>query len=111
MLAAALCALAGCKSGPASQPKPIAQLNQHEKMGYDVFQQRCVICHADRNDKKIVGPPLVGLYKKPYLPSGAAATDERISATILRGRNMMPPMSSVIDSQDLGDLLAYLHTL
>jgi len=54
---------------------------------------------------------LQGIFKKPYLPSGAAATDERVSATILHGRNMMPAQAEVIDTQDLNDLLAYLHTL
>ncbi|MDE1178621.1 MAG: cytochrome c [Edaphobacter sp.] len=104
------CGLAGCKpSGP--QPKPLNQLTAHEKSGYNVFQQHCVICHADRNDSNIVGPPLMGVYKKQYLPSGAAATDERVTATILHGRGMMPAQANVLGDEDLSDLLAYLHTL
>jgi mono/diheme cytochrome c family protein len=108
---AAACGLAGCKSSDEPQPKPLAQLTVHEKSGYNVYQQHCVICHSDRNDSKLVGPALVGLYKKQYLPSGAAATDERVSATILHGRGMMPAQGNALDSQDLSDLLAYLHTL
>ncbi len=49
--------------------------------------------------------------KKPYLPSGAAATDERVTATILHGRGMMPAMGNTMDEQELDDLMAYLHTL
>ena len=54
---------------------------------------------------------MLGVFKKPYLPSGAAATNERVSATVLHGRNMMPAMGNVINQQELDDLLAYLHTL
>ncbi len=103
--------MAGCKSASAPAPKPIEQLTAHEKSGYNVYQQHCVLCHADRNDAKLVGPPMVGLYKKQYLPSGAAATDERVTATILHGRGMMPAQGYLIDQQDLNDLLAYLHTI
>lgn len=110
LLFAAVSGLAGCKSSEP-QPKPIAQLTAHEKSGYNIYQQHCVICHADRAKKNIIGPPLVGVFKKQYLPSGAAATDERVSATILHGRGMMPAQANVLDTQDLDDLLAYLHTL
>jgi mono/diheme cytochrome c family protein len=102
-------ALAGCKSG--APPKPLDQLNAQEMHGHAVYQARCVVCHSDRTDGKLKGPTMLGLYKKQYLPSGAAATDERVSATILHGRNMMPAQGNVIDQQELDDLLAYLHTL
>jgi len=52
----------------------------------------------------------LGIYKKPYLPSGAPANDERVTATIRHGRNMMPSQPD-IDPKNLDDLLAYLHTL
>jgi mono/diheme cytochrome c family protein len=101
--------LAGCKGG--APPKPLDQLNAQEAHGHAVYQARCVVCHSDRTDAKLKGPPMLGVFKKPYLPSGAAATDERVSATVLHGRNMMPAMGNVIDQQELDDLLAYLHTL
>lgn len=102
-------ALAGCKSSPP--PKPLSQLTETEKSGHALYQQRCVVCHSDRTEKKLAGPPMLGIYKKQYLPSGAAATDERVSATILHGRGMMPAQGNAIDQQQLDDLLAYLHTL
>lgn len=57
------------------------------------------------------GPGLFGLYRQKYLPSGAPANDERVTATILHGRTMMPAFGNELDEQQLQDLLAYLHTL
>jgi mono/diheme cytochrome c family protein len=51
------------------------------------------------------------VFKKPSLPSGAAATDERVTATILHGRNLMPAIGNQLDNGDVDDLLAYMHTL
>ena len=106
MLAAAL---AGCHSTPP--PTPLAQLNPQQARGHDVFQTRCAVCHYDRQSGSLHGPSLIGVFKKPELPSGAAATDERVSATIVHGRNNMPALGNTLDPGDLDDLLAYLHTL
>lgn len=102
-------AVAGCKH--AAQPTPIDQLNTQQAHGHAVFQASCAVCHSDREDRGRNGPALVGLYKKPYLPSGAAATDERVTATIEHGRGMMPAMGAQVRGEDLADVLAYLHTL
>ncbi|MFC6645809.1 c-type cytochrome [Granulicella cerasi] len=102
-----LFATTGCKSTPP--PKPIEQLTTEEAHGYAVFQAHCAQCHRDRTDGKLVGPPLLGVTKKQYLPSGAPANDERMSATILHGRGMMP--AQPLDDQELADVLKYLHTL
>ena len=100
--------LLGCHSTPT--PKPIAELNAQEQHGYRVFAARCSQCHYDRQEGPLHGPSLLGIYKKPYLPSGAPANDERVTATIRHGRNMMPSQPD-IDPNNLDDLLAYLHTL
>jgi mono/diheme cytochrome c family protein len=104
-----VCALAGCKSLPP--PTPLNQLNAQQMHGHEVFQANCRRCHSDRTDAAMNGPALRGVFKKEYLASGAAASDERVSATVLHGRNMMPAQADKIDQQDLNDLLAYLHTL
>ena len=109
LLATLSVALAGCKSTPP--PTPISELNQQQTRGHAVFQTRCAMCHYDRQSGPLHGPSLLGLYKKPALPSGAAPTDERVSATITHGRNMMPAMGGQLDDADLNDLIAYLHTL
>ena len=98
----------GCHRLPP--PTPLDQLNAEQTNGYNVFQTRCAVCHYERIDKARSGPALVGLFKKPYLPSGAPANDERVSATILHGRNLMPAQPN-IELGDLAALLAYLHTV
>jgi mono/diheme cytochrome c family protein len=85
-------------------------LSAHETRGYRIFTARCALCHYDRQEGPLHGPSLLGIYKKPYLPSGAPANDERVTATIQHGRKMMPAQPD-IDPNDLDDLLAYLHTL
>ena len=101
--------LCGCHR--VAPPTPLAQLNAQQTRGHDVFQTRCAVCHYDRQTGPRNGPSLLGVYKKPALPSGAAATDERVTATILHGRNNMPAMANQLDASDVDDLLAYLHTL
>ena len=51
------------------------------------------------------------LFKQKYLQSGAPANDERVTAVILHGRNMMPSFGNDLSDQELEELLAYLHTL
>jgi mono/diheme cytochrome c family protein len=109
--AAALCGaamLVGCHNGPP--PKPLDQLTSQEVDGHRVYQAHCAACHYDRVSEPLHGPALRGVFKKPYLPSGAPANDDRVTATILHGRNLMPAQPNT-DPQELADLLAYLHTL
>ncbi len=106
---AACLALAGCKTLPP--PTPLSELNPQQARGHEVFQARCAACHYDRRNDALHGPALIGVFKKPALPSGAAATDERVTATIVHGRNLMPAMGNNLDQQDIDDLLAYMHTL
>jgi mono/diheme cytochrome c family protein len=104
--------LLGCRSTPP--PTPLDHLNAQQIRGHQVFQFRCGLCHYDRVAEPLHGPPLLGLFKKPYLPSGAPANDDRVTATILHGRNLMPAQPALDPTQspgDLADLLTYLHTL
>jgi mono/diheme cytochrome c family protein len=107
--AVAALTLAGCKSLPP--PTPLADLNPQQSRGHAVFETRCAACHYDRRNDPLHGPSLLGVFKKPALPSGAAATDERVTATILHGRGLMPAMGKNMEQQDIDDVLAYLHTL
>ena len=104
----AVCALAGCKSLPP--PTPLDQLNAQQMHGHVVFQADCGQCHRDREEGSLHGPSLLGMYKMPYLPSGAPANDERVTSTVLHGHGLMPGHPDM-DPRDLDDLLAYLHTL
>jgi len=108
LLSTLYCLLLGCHSTPP--PTPLEQLNAQQARGYQDFQVHCAQCHYDRQPGPLHGPSLMGVFKKPYLPSGAPANDDRVNATILHGRNLMPPQPQ-LDPQDVNDLLAYLHTL
>jgi mono/diheme cytochrome c family protein len=101
--------VAGCKS--VAPPTPLIDLNAQQTHGHAVFQTRCGACHYDRRSDALHGPALLGIFKKPFLPSGAPANDERVTATIVHGRNLMPAVGNTMDQQDLDDLMAYLHTL
>jgi mono/diheme cytochrome c family protein len=79
--------------------------------GHALFQSHCARCHYANSEKGLRGPGLQGLYKQKYLPSGAPANDDRVRVTILRGRNMMPPLGDTMNDRQLDDLIAYLHTL
>jgi mono/diheme cytochrome c family protein len=109
LLAATAALLAGCRSTPP--PTPLADLNPQQQRGHAVFQTYCAACHYDRQSGSLHGPSLLGVFKKPALPSGAAATDERVTATIVHGRNNMPALGDKLGQDDLDDVLAYLHTL
>ena len=101
--------LAGCEA--QHQATPLGELNKQQVRGRTTFQARCAMCHFDRKSGSLQGPSLLGVYSKPALPSGAAATDERVTATILHGHGLMPPMGGSMDQQDIEDVMAYLHTL
>ena len=105
-----LCApLAGCKTIPP--PVALDQLNAQQQAGHRDFAQYCGACHHDRTSGSLHGPSLLDLYRKPYLPSGAPANDDRIRNTILHGRNNMPALGGQISEGQIDDVLAYLKTL
>lgn len=101
---------AGC--GPTLPPgKPLSALSPEEAAGHEVYQQQCARCHAAYTTQGLHGPSLLGLYRKPFLPSGAPAKDERVTSVILHGRDLMPALGNDINAEQLQDLLRYLHTL
>jgi mono/diheme cytochrome c family protein len=101
--------VAGCHSTPP--PTPLSELNAQQMHGHAVFQAHCAQCHNDRQDRNLHGPPMVGVFKRQTLPSGAPANDERVTATIVNGHGLMRGLGDTLDKQDTDDLLAYLHTL
>jgi len=100
----------GCQ--PSLPPsKPLSQLNPQETSGYQIYRANCASCHYADSLRGYHGPGLQGLYKRPYLPSGAPANDDRVTSAILHGRGMMPAFGDRLDEQQLADLIAYLHSL
>ena len=108
-LALITAAAVGCHSYPP--PTPLDQLNPEQAAGHAVYQTRCAQCHYDRVDQGKNGPSLVAIFKKPSLHSGAAATDERVTNTVLHGHGLMPALGDRVDDEQMQQLLAYLHTL
>jgi mono/diheme cytochrome c family protein len=108
--AVALCALAGC-GPPRPQSKALSELTPQELRGHQVFVADCARCHNANNTRSLHGPGLQALYKQKYLPSGAPANDDRVTAVIEHGHATMPAFENSLDDQQLNDLLAYLHTL
>jgi mono/diheme cytochrome c family protein len=109
ILAAGL--LSGCGKDQALMSDAELGLNTQESQGRRVFNVYCVSCHPAYSSRGNKGPGLKKLYKKEYLPSGLTATDDHVIQSILRGRNMMPPLGNRMDQQELADVIAYLHTL
>lgn len=107
---ACLALLAGCRPslGPS---KPGSALTPQEAQGRAVYQQLCASCHYADHTGDLHGPSLFALYRKQYMPSGAPANDDRVTAVTLHGHGMMPGFGGQLDAQQLQELLAYLHTL
>ncbi len=108
-MVAVLCAT-GCQ--PDLPPgKPVSALTPEEAAGHEVFQGQCARCHAAYSPQATHGPSMYGVFRRPDLPSGMKATDDRVSSIILHGRGMMPAFGNKISDEDLQLLLKYLHTL
>ena len=110
LLGCVLCSvawLAGCKSLPPS--KPSSEWTPQEARGAAIYQAKCARCHNPTTTKPLNGPGLQALTKIQAMPSGAPPTDERLTAVILHGRQMMP--ATPLNDDQLADLIAYLHTL
>jgi mono/diheme cytochrome c family protein len=98
---------AGCRDLPPS--KPSSEWTAQEARGAQVFQANCSRCHYPTTTQGKKGPGLQAITKVKAMPSGAPPTDERLTATILHGRGMMP--ATTLNEDELRDLLAYIHTL
>jgi mono/diheme cytochrome c family protein len=107
--ALAAVALAGCHS--ASRATGPHVLTSAELQGQQIVQTHCLGCHYIHSKKTLVGPGLQGLFKEPYLPDGAPATDGYVRSKVIRGGNVMPAFGNSLDAEQMHDLLAYLHTL
>lgn len=105
----ALTVVVGCHHIAPS--KPLSELTPTELAGHQVFGLYCSACHQANSTGGRYGPGLEGLFRRPYLKNGEAANDDRVSSIILYGRGMMPPFRGKMSSEQLKDLMAYLHTL
>ena len=87
-------------------------LTPQQSAGRKIYDSHCDRCHEPYTTKGKKGPGLKGVFQHKYLSlSGLPASDERVTDIIRLGRNEMPAYSQTLSSQDIQDLLAYLHTL
>ena len=102
--------LAGCSEGA---PKSDAELGltPQQAVGRRIYDAECLRCHSAYSGSGKNGPSLQGIFRRPYMPSGTPANDERMRDVILMGRPMMPGLRGQLTDSQLQDLLAYLHTL
>ena len=109
-LLALLVALAGCKVERRLSDAELG-LNPTQAMGRRLFDANCARCHEPYSRRGLHGPSLHNVYKKPYLPSGMPANDDRITEVIVRGRAKMPAFGGELSQTQIEALLAYLKTL
>jgi mono/diheme cytochrome c family protein len=107
----ALAVLAGCDVERRKSDAELG-LNPQQAAGRKLYDNYCDRCHRPYSTKGKKGPGLKGVFKNKFLPqTGLPANDERVVDIIRSGRPDMPGYSQVLATQDIQDLLAYLHTL
>ena len=103
--------LAGCQAQRRNSDAELG-LNPQQIAGRKVYDNYCDRCHEPYSSSGKQGPPLKGVYSKPYLPlSGLPANDERIGEIVRYGRSKMPGFGQALSNQQIQDLLVYMHTL
>jgi mono/diheme cytochrome c family protein len=110
----ALVTLAATFSCDVERRKSDAELglNPQQSAGRKTYDAECDRCHEPYSSRGKKGPSLKGVFQHKYLSlSGLPANDERVTDIVRLGRNEMPGYSQKLSSQDIEDLLAYLHTL
>jgi mono/diheme cytochrome c family protein len=87
-------------------------LNPQQISGRKIYDNYCDRCHRPYSTKGRKGPGLKGVFQNKFLPqTGLPANDERVTDIVRNGRKDMPGYSQVLSTQDIEDLLAYMHTL
>ncbi len=86
-------------------------LNPQQAAGRRVYDNYCERCHEPYSSRGKKGPSMKEVFKKPFLPSGLPANDERVSEIIRSGHRTMPGFGQVLTPEQVQDLLAYMHSL
>lgn len=105
-----LLGMMACEGPSPWPPESELHLTPQQARGRLVYQARCLACHEAYSSRSHRGPSLEGLFKKPEMPSGTPANDDRVREVITLGRANMPAFRNLSPEQ-LDDLLAFLHTI
>jgi len=110
-IALSLASLAGCDVERRKSDAELG-LNAQQAAGRKIYDAECDRCHEPYSSRGKKGPSLKGVFQHKYLSlSGLPANDDRVSDIIRMGRNEMPAYSQKLGTEEVQDLLAYLHTL
>jgi mono/diheme cytochrome c family protein len=103
-------ALSGCDQRRKSDAE--LGLNPQQAAGRRLYDNYCGRCHEPYSSRGKQGPPMKGVFQRPYLSiSGLPANDERVGQIIRYGRSKMQGYGNVMTEQQVQDLLVYMHTL
>jgi mono/diheme cytochrome c family protein len=91
---------------------PSEKLTNAEIQGQWLYDDHCAECHENPHPELRKQPPdLHRLFLAKGLPSGAPATDEQVTKTVIEGRGTMPAFDRRLRKQDVKELVAYLHKM
>jgi mono/diheme cytochrome c family protein len=108
---AGLALLAACDAPEPRKTDAELGLNPTQASGRHIFDHQCGMCHAAYSGREYKGPSLQGMYKKPYLHTGAPANDDRVRDIIAYGRAKMPAFNRTLNDDQIDKVIVYLHTL
>ena len=100
----------GCHAEPRTTDVELG-LSPIEARGRHIFDRQCGGCHEPYSSRSLKGPSLHGVLKRSYLKNGMPATDERVHEIIVYGRAKMPAYNRTLTSEQVDEVMAYLHTL
>jgi mono/diheme cytochrome c family protein len=110
-IALSLAFLAGCDVERRKSDAELG-LNAQQAAGRKIYDAECGRCHEPYSSRGKKGPSLKGVFQHKYLSlSGLPANDDRVADIVRLGRNEMPAYSQKLNTEEVQDLLAYLHTL
>jgi mono/diheme cytochrome c family protein len=107
----ALAALVGCDVERRKSDAELG-LSPQQAAGRRIYDNYCDRCHRPYSTRGKKGPGLKGVFQNKFLlQTGLPANDERVTDIIRNGRPDMPGNSRALSSENMQDLLAYMHTL
>ena len=86
-------------------------LSTSEKQGESLYTFHCYECHEENQLGLLKTPPkLHGVFSHHYLPDGTTlATDESVRQVIIDGKRTMPAFDGRLSSDQVDDIIEYLH--
>ena len=94
---------------PKSEPPALSEKAQR---GYEIFEDRCMVCHDQINKRvKLIGPLLNGLFKRKTLVTGKPVNEANVTEVIKMGPTpKMPAFRYTLSDQEIGDVVEFLQT-